>query len=242
MSKAMVLGVLSLFLSGCVELGSSGWSEPRLQRQTSLAGAESGSRYALTLMSGDIQKIEQAAWSAVMTQAETRQISWSGAYGSANGNVTAGPNYLIGFNSGEEIEAPIDLDTSPYLTPSAGAYVTHSNSNIRLSPSLDGSKVTMLEKGAELTVIAREEQTNWLLVASQGRVIGYVFGELVTRIEGGDLLLAGGEPAQPKLCRELTYSMTLNTGDKDAWVNGACKQSGRDWHIVGGRALELAVY
>ncbi|TNE58265.1 MAG: SH3 domain-containing protein, partial [Alphaproteobacteria bacterium] len=222
-----------LFLSACTQMG--GYSHTGRHLQTTLAGAESGSRYAATMMGADITKITETAWRAVEARSGTTSLSWSSVYSGATGKVSAGPNYLVGFNAGEEIEAPIDLDTTPFLAPEAGMFVTQSNTNVRLSPRVDGPKVTMLALGAEIKAVARDPISNWYLVAKDGKVIGYVFGDLITRMEGGELLLAGGEPSQPRLCRELTYTMTLGTGEKDAWVNGACKQAGSNWRVIGGR-------
>ncbi|TNE42562.1 MAG: SH3 domain-containing protein [Alphaproteobacteria bacterium] len=229
-----------LFLSACAEM--SGYSRTARHYQTTLPGAESGSRYATTMMGADVKQISETAWRAVEARSGSTSLSWSSVYSGATGKVSAGPNYLVGFNAGEEIEAPVDLDTTPYMAPEAGKFVTMSNTNVRLSPGLSGAKVMMLALGDEVQAIAREPSSNWVMVAKGDQVIGYVFGDLISRVEGGELLLAGGEPKQPRLCRELTYTMTLGTGEKDAWVNGACKQNGSDWRVVGGRALEVAVY
>lgn len=235
--------ILSLgLLAACVEMPGFEGQRFGQSRQTELPGAENGSRYASIMMGQDIRQIALTAWQAIETPSASARMSWASPISGAAGDVTAGPNYLVGFNAGEEIEAPINLDTRSYLAPAAGSFITHENSNVRLAPSLRGEKVIILEKGVELQAIAHEQAANWYLVAVKGRVIGYVFGDLVTRIEGGELLLAGGEPVQPKLCRELTYTLTTGAGEKDAWINGACKEAGRDWRIVGGRSLEVASY
>jgi hypothetical protein len=191
-------------------------------------------------MWSDIKHISRTAWAAVESQENAGRLTWSNPDSGTHGSVSSGPLYLIGFNSGEEIVAPLRLDTSPYLVPAAGDFITNANSNVRLSPSIKGSKVVMLPEGKRVTVLGHQEETDWFLIAVDDKVIGYVFGPLLTRIEGGDLLLAGGEARQPKLCRELTYSLLLTTGQSDAWVNGACRVGGGRWFVVGGRAIEIA--
>jgi len=234
----IIAGLIAL--TGCVDIAISDIARSRPAAQVTLDGAETGSRLATGLMWGDIKQISRTAWAAVESQGGANRLNWSNPSSGTHGTVSSGPIYLIGFNSGEEIEAPLRLDTNPYLVPAAGAYVTNANTNVRLSPSVAGQKVRMLAEGEEVTVLAHEPETDWYLIAVDDRVIGYVFGPLLTRIEGGDLLLAGGEPKQPKLCRELTYSLLLITGQNDAWVNGACREGDEGWRVYGGRAIEVA--
>ena len=229
-----------LVLTGCVDLSMPDYNRSRPASQVSLDGAETGSRLATGLMWSDREQISRTAWAAIESQGDLSRLTWSNPASGTHGSVSPGPLYLIGFNSGEEIEAPLRLDTNPYLVPAAGAYITNANTNVRLSPSLQGVKVIMLAEGKEVTVLGHQTETDWYLIAVDDRVIGYVFGSLLTQIEGGNLLLAGGEAKQPKLCRELTYSLLLITGQNDAWVNGACREGDGDWRVFGGRAIEVA--
>ncbi len=234
-----ILSIVALFsLSGCGGFDRSfgGFSPTPI---SSLDGAENGSTLARTMPWSDVETVSNMAWQALQMPQVTEDVAWSNRNTGSSGTVMPGPVYLVGFNAGAEIEAPLQLDVRPYLEPAAGNYITVKNSNVRLSPNIRGAKATMLELGSTVQAVGREPADDWFLVSQNDRVMGYVYGPLLSRAEGGDLLLAGGDATRGRLCRELTYTITLGTGETDAWVNGACKAGDEPWSIVGGRQLIL---
>lgn len=237
--RLVVVAGAALLLSGCISFDFPERLLPRASGKH-LEGAAAGARYESFLSYSDRRAVEKAALAAVEDPEARKAFEWdnpsTGSFGSVRANVV----YLIGFNAGAEIEAPLGLDTSPYLEPGAGDYITTANTNVRLSPSLKGERSTLLPEGSRIKVIALEPVNRWYLIAHDSKVIGYVFADLIVKTEGGDLLLAGGDQQVPKLCREVVYKMNFKTGKKDEWLNGACREGGGEWTIVGGRALEEA--
>lgn len=237
------LGLVVIGLTGCLSLD---FDFP--QRISSrggahyLEGAASGARYESFLDVMDRRGVEEAAWRAVNAEAARQKFDWSSSATGSFGSVQSGVVYLVNFNAGEEIEAPLALDTTPYLEPSAGNFITTSNTNVRLSPDLKGDRAMLLPQGTSVEAVAFEPRGRWYLVAHNGKVAGYIFADLLTKTEGGDLLLAGGERQQPRLCRELVYEMLFKTGKRDDWLNGACREGAGSWAVVGGRSLEEAMY
>lgn len=230
-----MIGLLAL--GGCVEFQPGIYSPTRIS-QSSLKGAEAGSVLADFLPGTDIRMLSKTAWTALNRPEGAEEVAWSNYSTGTSGTVHPGPAYLVGFNAGEEINAPLTLDIRAYLDPAAGNFTAIKNANVRLSPSVEGVKVAMLEIGDGVQVVAQESQANWYLIAQNQRVIGYVFGPLLSRLEGGDLLLAGGDALMPRICREMSYSLTLPNGDTDAWVNGACRSADESWHVVGGQPID----
>jgi hypothetical protein len=228
-----------LFLTGCSQIRFPDRMTPQ-RGAVFLDDASSGSRHRDFLTWSDRREIDKAAWAATISEVPRTPSTWKNDATGSSGTVRPGTVFLVGFNSGSEIEAPLSLDTSPRLEPTAGDYVTTANTNVRLSPRVRGKKALLLPEGSIIKAVAYEPIERWYLVAKDDRVLGYVYAELVTKTSGGDLLLAGGGKQYAKLCRELTYKMLFSTGTKDEWLNGACKEGSKTWKIVGGRALQAA--
>ena len=233
--------VLIVATSGCSSFGNSAKRvAARTPAVPGLEGATSGSRFLDFLVASDKREIDRAAWIATQSTIAHGAAAWTNNETGSSGSVKPGVVYLVGFNAGAEIESPVYLDTTPMLEPIAGNYITTSNSNVRLAPEIRAPRNALVEKDTRVSVIAYEPTRRWYLIAQDNKVLGYVFADLITKIEGGDLLLAGGDRQTPRLCRELTYKMLFKTGSEDEWLNGACRQGHDDWSIVGGRALEAA--
>lgn len=240
LSGLIAVLALSMVLSACETLDRAGRQLSSFRQTDWLENSSSGSRYVSYLVLSDKREIDKAAWIAVESQSAHVEIPWTNPATESKGSVRSGVVYLVGFNAGAEIEAPVGLDTSVLLEPSAGDYITTANANVRLSPQVDGERVTLLRRGNRVKVIAHEPAQGWYLVTSADRVIGYVYASLLERSDGGDLLLAGGDIQYPRLCRELTYKMEFSSGAMDEWLNGACREKSERWSIVGGRTLEAA--
>lgn len=237
-SRLFVLIGLGLALSACGTLDLSSRSFGGGRQAVSLGNAANGSRFYQFLVWSDRREIEKAAWLAAGSGTSHEEFNWSNPVTGSSGSVRSGVVYLVGFNAGAELEAPVGLDVSVLLEPAAGDYITNANANVRLSPEVNGERVTLLRRGNRVKVIAHEPAQGWYLITSGGRVAGYVFAALLDKADGGDLLLVGGDIQYPKLCRELTYKMAFSSGKSDEWLNGACRERRGRWTVIGGRSLE----
>lgn len=231
---------LALILTGCGTLELPGGKFIGKRQTPLLENAATGSRFDTFLVWSDRREIDMAAWTAAEALTPRAEVSWENPATGSFGSVRSGIVYLVGFNAGAEVEAPVGLDTSFMLDPAAGNYVTNANANVRLAPGMDAPRATLLRRGNQVKVIAREASDGWFLVTSGSRVVGYVYGDLLDKVGGGDLLLAGGDAQFPKLCRELTYKMQFSTGKSNEWLNGACREGKQEWTVVGGRSLKAA--
>ena len=238
--RLFVMITLGLAVSGCDTLDFSGRPFSGNRQVASLDNAASGSRFEEFLVWSDRREIDKAAWTAAGSGSAHAEVAWSNPVTGSSGSVRSGTVYLVGFNAGAELEAPVRLDVSVLLEPTAGNYITNANANVRLSPEVNGEKVTLLRRGNRVKVIAHEPAQGWYLATSGDRVIGYVFADLLDKADGGDLLLVGGDIQYPKLCRELTYKMEFSSGKSDEWLNGVCREKRQRWSVVGGRSLEAA--
>lgn len=239
-SRILILALLVLGLTGCGTFDFSDRSFKSSRKVVWLENSASGSRFEDFLVWSDRREIDTAAWSAATAETSDGVSTWSNPVTGSSGSVRTDVVYLVGFNSGVEIKAPVDLDVSVLLKPVAGDYITNANANVRLSPSVNGEKASLLVRGNRVKVIAQEQVRGWYLVTSSDRVVGYVFADLLDKVDGGDLLLVGGDVQYPKLCRELTYKMKFSSGKSDEWLNGVCREKNRRWSVVGGRSLGAA--
>ena len=73
-----------------------------------------------------------------------------------------------------------------------GLYVLTRNSNIRLGPGTDHKIAEVLPSGAGVDVVGRVVDKEWMLVASEGSIRGYVHQNLLIKAPGTELELAGG--------------------------------------------------
>jgi hypothetical protein len=86
-----------------------------------------------------------------------------------------------------------------------------------------------LESGTAVDAVGKVVGQPWFLVATNGKVRGYVHESLVVRAPGDGLLLAGGPTRQAKSCRAFEQRLTL-FGRTDRWNGVACKEGGA-WRI-----------
>ncbi len=141
----------------------------------------------------------------------------------AIGNLKADPAALIDAARG-------DLDLAQVVETELGLYVLTRNSNIRTGPGSDNSAVEVLPSGTGLDVVGRVNNKNWMLVAANGVVRGYVFGDLLIKAPGSELELAGGPMRKPVLCRNFRQRINMYS-DRVEWEGAACND-GTGWRIV----------
>jgi hypothetical protein len=69
-----------------------------------------------------------------------------------------------------------------------------------------------------------------MLVAVDGVVQGYVFGDLMIKAPGSELELAGGPMRKPDLCREFAQRINLYS-EREEWAGAACND-GTGWRLA----------
>ncbi|MCK5750754.1 MAG: SH3 domain-containing protein, partial [Oricola sp.] len=157
--------------------------------------------------------------------------TWRG--GRAVGAVTPA-NYAIANlkpDPNERIRAARgDFDLSPMMETEMGLHVLTRNSNIRTGPGTDAKAVEVLPSGTGVDVVGRVSDKNWLLVAVDDVVRGYVFGDLVVEAPGSELELAGGPMRKPVLCRNFVQRVNIYS-ERHEWQGAACYEGG-GWRLA----------
>ncbi|WDI32206.1 SH3 domain-containing protein [Hyphococcus flavus] len=141
----------------------------------------------------------------------------------ALGNLKADPNQRIEAARG-------DLNLAQVVETELGLYVLTRNSNIRTGPNTSSSAVEVLNSGTGVDVVGRVRDRNWMLVAVNDVVRGYVFGDLLIKAPGSELELAGGPMRKPVLCRNFRQRINMYS-DRVEWEGTACND-GTGWRIA----------
>ena len=144
-----------------------------------------------------------------------------GAYALAN--LMADPNRRI--PAGRS-----DLDLAHVMETELGPHVLTRNSNIRTGPGTENAIVEVAPSGSGVDVVGRINDKDWMLVAIDGEVRGYVFGSLLIKAPGTELELAGGPLRRPVLCREFTQRMSAFS-ERYQWRGAACND-GAGWRLA----------
>ncbi|GJL95037.1 MAG: hypothetical protein DHS20C05_14420 [Hyphococcus sp.] len=229
LKKFTIIGAAFMMLGACATLPSSG----------GLSGASGdfarGSALGGSLSGGD----RNALSAAVMRAMETGQAQrWAGSR--AAGVVTPGEYSLANLKSDPAKRIPLahkGIELNHAMETELGLYVLTRNSNIRVGPGTDKSKVQILNAGAGVEVVGGVIGENWMLVAHEGRIVGYVFRDLLIKAPGTELDLAGGPHRRPILCRELSQKVSIFS-ENDEWTGAAC-QAGSSWRAAPEPVIEI---
>lgn len=174
------------------------------------------------------------AFVAAMNSGQTRQ--WRGDR--AVGVVMPG-EYALGNLSYDasltKTAARGDFDLTHVMETELGLYVLRRNSNIRTGPGTDSAITEVLPSGSGVEVVGRVVDRNWMLIAVDDVVRGYVFGDLLIKAPGSELELAGGPQRKPVLCRRFTQRVNIYS-DREEWRGTAC-HDGAGWSLVRGPAI-----
>jgi len=230
--REIALGLVAslMVLSGCSTFSGDGPRGPNLGTAGTAKNFAASSSLAGLLTRADIAALETAFLMAA-DDPTPDPVSWeenaSGTVlvrGYFIGNVLADPEELI------ETRSPIALDFA--LETERGDFVLAKNSNIRRGPSTDNAILETLPAGTGVEGIGKVAGEDWMLVASDNRVRGYVYSPLLEKAPGSDLLVLDGGPTRtPFLCRE--YEQSLNVeGQRDRWQGLVC-DFGEGWEIAG---------
>lgn len=146
----------------------------------------------------------------------------------ALGNLASDPSLTKSASRG-------DFDLTHVMETELGLHVLTRNSNIRTGPSTDHAITEVLPSGSGVEVVGRVVDRNWMLIAADGIVRGYVFGDLLIKAPGSELELAGGPQRKPVLCRRFTQRVNIYS-DREEWRGTACND-GAGWRLVRGPAM-----
>ena len=204
-----------------------------------LIGRSAGVNYAAGAalapgLSGRDRAALGEAFVAAMNSGEMRR--WRGERavgvvmpgGYALGNLYSDPSRLVSAARG-------DFDLAHVMETELGAHVLTRNSNIRTGPGTDNQIAEVLPSGSGVEVVGRVVGRNWMLVAVDGAVRGYVFGDLLIQAPGSEPTLAGGPVKKPVLCRRFTQRVNIYS-DREEWRGTACND-GTGWRLVAGPAI-----
>ncbi len=123
-----------------------------------------------------------------------------------------------------------DFELNHVVETDLGLYVLTRNSNVRLGPGTHARSVEVLPSGAGVDVVGRVTDRNWMLVAADGAVRGYVFGDLLVKAPGTELELAGGPIRKPLLCRNFRQRINIYS-ERAEWEGAACND-GTGWRLA----------
>ncbi len=215
----LAASVSVLLLAGCSSLPSMGGGD--------YGGGHfsAGSPVDQSLTDADREALDGAFKAAMQTGAEQE---WRGrrAHGAvrpqgyALANLLADPDARIAASRG-------DLDLSHVMETEQGLHVLTRNSNVRTGPGTDNPVAEMLTSGTGVDVVGRVAGGEWLLVAVDGVVRGYVHKNLAIKAPGTELELAGGPRRKPVLCRNASQDAVL-AGQTYEWTSAACND-GAGW-------------
>lgn len=123
-----------------------------------------------------------------------------------------------------------DISTQYPVETDMGLYVLTRNSNIRKGPGTEHGVVETLPSGSGVEVVGYARDQNWMMIAANGTVRGYVFGNLLIKAPGTDLKLAGGPIRKPILCRGFTQRINSFSA-REEWSGAACND-GTGWRLA----------
>ncbi|MEM6538447.1 MAG: SH3 domain-containing protein [Pseudomonadota bacterium] len=211
------------------------------QRAGDIDGATLGSSLSGQLTGSDRKALEAALSDALLTDQE--KVDWAGD--TARGRIIPAGRFLSGVqgNLGGDFltddtatngqSAPTDVPPNLYLgeplETDLGLHALKRNSNVRVGPSTDYKILETLPSGTAVTALGKVSGKPWMLVATSGKVRGYVHANLMAKQPGTELELAGGPTRRVYLCREFEQRMIVN-GQRDGWNGVACKR-GERWVV-----------
>lgn len=157
--------------------------------------------------------------------------NWRGAR--ATGAVAPGVYAIAGLKGDPNRRLPAargDFDLAHIVETELGLHVLTRNSNVRIGPDPKARIADVLASGTGVDVVGRVRDKNWMLIAVDGVVQGYVFGDLMIKAPGSELELAGGPMRKPDLCREFAQRINLYS-EREEWAGAACND-GTGWRLA----------
>lgn len=181
------------------------------------------------MLTGEGREALSEAFVAAMNAGETR--SWRGRRG--RGEVTPEGYALANLfaDPARRIDlARPDLELNLAVETEQGLYALVRDTNLRTGPGTDHAVIEQLPAGTALNVVGRVVDKNWLLVAVDGAVRGFVYKNQAIKAPGTELELAGGPRRKPVLCRKFTQRARMFHDDYE-WQGAACND-GTGWRLA----------
>ena len=186
-----------------------------------------GSEIGAQLTSADIKALDTAVVTALETGNTQR---WSGRR--ANGEVTPTGYELANLYPDYRKRIALahhDINLSQVVETDLGLYVLTRNS-IFAKGRVRNSRLLKWRPPGGRRCGRKLINKNWMLIAIDDTVRGYVFGNLLIKAPGTELELAGGPHRKPVLCRSFTQRVNMFSS-RDVWSAAACND-GTGWTLA----------
>ena len=119
-------------------------------------------------------------------------------------------------------------------------YTPTKNINVRGGPGTDYEILHNIRKGEPVPVVGKVLNTNWYLIAEQGRASGFLYAPLMmvdqqqARLgnavrDASNYRQAGRYVAQNSRCRVITQQISLRGGESEKHQFNACQQANGNW-------------
>ena len=159
-----------------------------------------------------------------------KAVRWRNPLTGNEGAVKPGSALVAGLSDdGLMYAAPAGIATTVPLETALGVYQLNRNSNIRLGPSTSERRLNTLGKGTKVTALGRHNSSNWYLIGQGEKVLGYIYGDLISQTGSSDAMLMGGPTVKPNYCRSYSHTITLRGGRSDTVGETVCRRSSGSW-------------
>jgi len=255
-SKFAMLCLAAGLLSGCEtvsEMASatgdtvSGWYQ---SAKRSVGGSDRsyiGRQVGDSLDEADAISISRESAKALERSPAGKTVNWRNPKTGASAKITPGETVME--------KRKIKTARKKGVAPSSSllligkTYEAKKNANLRAGPGTKHPIVGGLAKGVKMTAVGKVEQSDWIMVAIDGKVIGYVFASLVapSKKQAPDLREAGDRPEVADddhgkdvvvdrimvstACRKVDYEVTTADGELAKDEFQACRADDGAWEI-----------
>ncbi len=220
--KFLSLVLLSLiFIQGCASTGMFG-------RRSLLADSALAGDLPSSARTSAIQAME-----TVLGSEGNAAVTWRSETSADWGIVRPGMASIMGLTEGRtRLGVPAGLYADAPLETALGEYDLARNANVRLGPFTTTKKLTTLASGTHIRALGRENVGDWILAARDDVVLGYIYGPLLKKSSGGDLVLAGGPSVVPTYCRAFSHEIHLADGRQENLEGVACRDAVGQWRLA----------
>ena len=221
----VLLAVLAL--SGCASSGSSDQDTAAAENDSMVIDLDIEpfipSTYGQRLTESDRIKQAEATAVAVTGDIGESSVDWNNADTGAKGEVTAGP-------VASEVRTTVVDDIGGIELINA-QYRAEVNSNVRSGPANKYPVVDGLKQGEVFHAVGKARGTDWVLVARNGKAIGFVYGNLVESVQatkmGGGIVLENVEVTIR--CRDVQREARTRDGNTYSESGRYCTDAVNVW-------------
>lgn len=126
----------------------------------------------------DRKALQEQTKQALRTQPDNGQIVWTSAHSGATATVV--PENTRVETREIRVVRDASVAVAPQIEPIGARYVAKSDSNVRQAPSADAAVTTIIAANSAIWVVGKVTGQPWLLVARNGKSIGYVNAPLLS--------------------------------------------------------------